>query len=347
MPDSNPQLNNPVNTAPGVAVVIPFYNGSAFIERALRSIAAQSVPAAEVVVVNDGSTDEERAFLERLQPQHGFKLINQANGGQGAARNAGVAAASAPYICFLDQDDFYLENHNRILIESIPLDEPRWGYVFADLWEADGAGQIFQHTQYNGPERRPKHDLLAMLRDDLFVLPSAALIRRAAFAAVGGFDTQFMGYEDDDLFLRLFRAGYTSHYVDKAVTVWCKHVGSTSFSMRMNRSRFRYFKKLAAAFPDEPDFKRFYLRDCLMPRFGRYFVGAAIQAIELGDDNLPELRDILDEYVAIVQASPVVRDRAKLKLRVAQALVHRAPRGLVHAVNVVTKLPVIRRLRPS
>ena len=347
MPDSNLQSNAAAApAAPGVVVVIPFYNGSAFIERALRSIAAQSTPAAEVVVVNDGSTAEERAFLERIQPQYGFKLVNQDNGGQGAARNAGVAASSAPYICFLDQDDFYLENHTRILTEAIPPDEPRWGYVFADLWEADGEGRIFQHTQYNGPDRRPKHNLLAMLRDDLFVLPSAALIRRAAFEAVGGVDTQFMGYEDDDLFLRLFRAGYTSHYVDKAVTVWCKHTGSTSFSMRMNRSRFRYFKKLAQALPDEPDFKRFYLRDCLMPRFGRYFVGATIQAIELGDENLPELRDILDEYVAIVLASPVVRSRTKFKLRVAQALAHRGSRGLVRAINVFTKLPVIRRLRP-
>jgi GT2 family glycosyltransferase len=345
MPDSDLSSHEATGATPGVAVIIPFYNGAAYIERALRSIYAQSVPAAEVVIVNDGSTPEESAFLRQIQSRYGFTLIDQENGGQGAARNAGVAATRAPYVCFLDQDDFYLEHHNRILIEAIPPDEPRWGFVYGNLWEASGQGDIVHHAMIQASDEHPKQDLFDILRKDLFVLPSAMLIRRAAFEAVGGFDTQFTGYEDDDLCLRLFRAGYTSHFVEKAVTVWCMHSGNTTFGMRMNRSCLRYFKKLAAAFPDEPRRNRYYLRDCLVPRFGHHFIGLAIRAAQVGDENLPELRAILDEYAAIVLAHPTVRPRAKLKLRAAVLLAHHGAPWMISLLDTLTQLPGMGRLR--
>jgi glycosyltransferase involved in cell wall biosynthesis len=347
MPDLNPRSNDAINAAPAVAVVVPFYNGSIFIERALRSVYAQSMPAAEVVVVNDGSRDDEREFLQSLQPRYGFTLINLANnGGQGVARNAGVAASSAPYICFLDQDDFWLEHHNRILVESIPQDDPRWGYVYGDLWEADSEGRIIRSTMARNFGKHPKQDLFDMLRNDMFVLPSAALIKRTAFEAVGGFDTQFTGYEDDDLFLRIFRAGYTSHFVNKAVTVWCIHTGSTSYSMRMVRSRFKYFKKLAAAFPDVPRRNYCYLRDCLVPRFGPYFMGHAIQSARNGDETQSEMRAILNEYAAIVLANPSVGLRVRLRLCIVMMLVRYCPQWLIGVlIRVIIRLPRMGWLR--
>ena len=342
MPDQNPPAHA---AAPAIAVVIPFYNGSAFIERALRSVVAQTLPAAEVVVVNDGSEPQEREFLHALQPRYGFTLIDQENGGQGAARNAGVAASSAPYICFLDQDDFYLEQHHRILAQAIPPDEPRWGWVYADLWEADAEGRTVSHSVEKSPGKHPKQNLFDMLRYDMFVLPSAALIRRAAFEAVGGFDTQFTGYEDDDLFLRIFRAGYTNHFVNRAVTVWCVHTASTSYSMRMARSRLKYFKKLAAAFPDEPRRNRSYLRDCLRPRFGPFIMSHALQSAMAGDENRAETRANLDEYAAIMLASPI-GPRSRLKLRIIAALVHHCPPRLLRTmIGVLIRLPKMVWLR--
>jgi len=312
MSDLNPQ---PSHAAPAVAVVIPFYNGSVFIERALRSVYAQTMPAAEVVVVNDGSRPQEREFLHALQPRYGFKLIDQENGGQGAARNAGVAASSAPYICFLDQDDFYLEHHIRILVNAIPPDDPRLGYVYGDLWEADGDGNIVSNEMIKNFSTHPKRNLQVMLRHDMFVLPSASLIRRAAFEAVAGFDTQFIGCEDDDLFLRIFRAGYTNYFIDQAVTVWCIHTSSTSYSMRMAHSSLKYFKKLAAAFPDDPRRSRYYLRDCLVPRFLRSFVWYAVKTAQASDENRQEMNAILSEYSAIALANPHLGSFTRLKLR--------------------------------
>ena len=193
-----------------LAVIIPYYNGSRFIERALASVAAQSLPASEVIVVNDGSSENERAALRDLQQRFAFRIIDQANAGQGAARNAGVAHSSADYICFLDQDDFYLPEHNATLFAAIPRDDTNFGWVYADLNRGDADGTLQQENFVLGRADHPKRDVIEMLSRDMYVLPSAALISRKAFNAIGGFDDQLTGYEDDDLFLRLHCARFTN-----------------------------------------------------------------------------------------------------------------------------------------
>ncbi len=222
---------------PSVVVIIPFYNGADFIERSVRSVFEQSVPAAEVIVVNDGSRPEERAALDGLATRYPFRILDKENGGQGSARNAGVAASTSDFICFLDQDDFYLPNHIETLASSIPQDDRLFGFVYADLYEADADGNVIRTGVVKEHATHPKRNINDLLRHDMFVLPSATLISRKAFEAVGGFDSQFMGFEDDDLFLRVFRKGYSNYFVDKAVTVWCIHTASTSFGIRMIRSR--------------------------------------------------------------------------------------------------------------
>lgn len=290
---------------PAVAVIIPYYNGSKWVERAIKSVVTQSVMPDEFVIVNDGSKAEERAALDPLAAKYGFRILDKENGGQGSARNAGVAATSAEFISLLDQDDFYLPNHIKDLIAILPEDDPRLGYVYADLCEGDGEGNIV-HTNMlrQQPGMHPKvGHIVTMLRHDFFVLPSASLIYRAAFEAIGGFDEQFMGYEDDDLFLRFFRAGFTNYYLDKPVTVWCIHTGSTSWSVKMSRSRFKYFKKLVALYPDDEDKKTFYLRDCLIPRFGEFFIKEAQKSAAAKSTNASELLDMLVEYKDIIDAN--------------------------------------------
>lgn len=331
---------------PTVVVVIPFFNGADFIERAVRSVFEQTVAADEVVVVNDGSAADERAALGELAQRYPFRIVDKENGGQGSARNAGVRASSANFICFLDQDDFYLPNHIEILLGGVPPEEGRFGFVYADLYEADADANVIRTGVVKlGSRSHPKTDLFELLRHDMFVLPSASLVSRTAFDAVGGFDPQFTGYEDDDLFLRIFRKGYTNHFVDRAVTVWCIHTASTSFGIRMVRSRFRYFMKLAATFPDEPRRSLFYLRDYLVPRFQSYFVDHAIDSAKHDNEHRAEMLGILEQYAAVVLASPSVGSKAKLRLRFVVFMLRRASPSTVAAIGALTKLPGLAAVR--
>jgi GT2 family glycosyltransferase len=115
--------------------------------------------------------------------------------------------------------------------------------------------------------KQPKTTLIDCLGYDMFVLPGASLISREAFDSVGGFDECLVGYEDDDLFLRMFCAGYDSIYLNEPLTRWRIHHTSTSYTERMAESRMIYFRKLLSHFPDEIWCNRFYARDVIAPRF--------------------------------------------------------------------------------
>ena len=348
---------------PTVAVIIPFYNGKRWIERALKSVVEQTVKPAEFVVVNDGSKAEEREILPALAERYGFRIIDKENGGQGSARNAGVRATTAEFIAFLDQDDFFLPQHIEDLLLTIPNNDARLGYVYADLCGGDEHGYINHSNllRYQTREgRHPKQGSAAeLIRQDMFVLPSASLIKRTAFTAVGGFDEQFIGYEDDDLFLRIYRNGYTNHYLDKPVTVWRRYGGSTSYTVRMSHSRFKYFKKLAALFEDEPEYGLYYFRDCLISRFGQHFLDEPIRARDRKSPDLNALIEILREYGEIIDRNATVSSEYKdtVKKRLAEVrgicdplpVTHEQPMAVIseEPLPVVQKkrLPVVRKLR--
>jgi glycosyltransferase involved in cell wall biosynthesis len=321
-----------------VAVVIPYYNGSKYIRRAVDSALKQTVAPAEFLVVNDGSNPEESAFLHVLADDLGFSVLDKENGGQGSARNAGVAATKSPYICLLDQDDFFLPNHIEILRKAVKNDD-RFGWAYADLMEADGEGRIIRSSMIKAHTTHPKADIFKMLSEDMFVLPSASIISRTAFEKVDGFDPQFMGYEDDDLFLRMFRAGFTNIFIDRPVTVWCINPESTSYSIRMSRSRWRFLKKVYAEFPSDPIRSRYVMRDLLIPRFNRAIVGEAFQAVVRpasyrGKTLAPhaeELLSILQEYKELVNSEEWVGWRTKFRISTQAALISTRSRLLNEA----------------
>ena len=277
-----------------VSVIIPFYNGSKWIERALFSVYDQTVKANEVIVVNDGSTLEEQDVIEALSKQYQFTLIHKSNGGQSSARNVGVTASKANYISFLDQDDFYLPNHLEDLLGVIPDNDKRFGFAYADLMHADEDGNIVDsNILRQQPGRHPKQGhVYQLLQYNMCVLPSASLIFKQAFQAINGFDEQLIGYEDDDLFLRLFRAGYSNYFIDKPVTAWCTRKDSASDTIKMAKSALLYFKKLMDAFPNKRDFKK-----ALFPRFQRTFISWARYTVRKNTPDQYEALSILHEYI--------------------------------------------------
>ncbi len=254
---------------PRIGVVIPLYNGGPFIEQALRSVLDQTLAPAEIIVVDDGSKDDGPAIVERLAADHPITLIRQPNAGQSAARNHGITQSTSELIALLDQDDVWYPHHLEELVQ--PFLEPRQselGWVYSNLDEIDRDNNMVSYGLiHRTPGPHPKRDLVECLRADMFVVPTACLFSRKAFLAVGGFDELLSGYEDDDFFLRLFRAGYDNVFVHESLARWRQYTESSSYSPRMARSRMIYLRKLLALFPDDPRRGRYYARDCLAPRF--------------------------------------------------------------------------------
>lgn len=341
------QITGEGNGRPTVVVIIPFYNGANWVERAIKSVVAQTVQPDEFIVVNDGSKPEEREALGNLALTYKFRIIDKPNGGQGSARNAGVRSSKSEFISLLDQDDFYFPDHIRDLVSALPIQDSRLGFVYADLCAADEQGNILHSNMLrdvHGTMHPKQGHIKNLLRHDLFILPSAALIKRTAFEAVDGFDEQFTGYEDDDLFLRIFRAGYTNYFLDKPVTAWCQHQGSTSWSIKMSRSRWRYFQKLARTFPDDTFANVFFFRECLVPRFADNFIKDATAAVKTASPDRDELLGILAEFTKMVTADPGIAKRYKRKLRLLTWLLSSLPQGLLLAAKRLARLRLVRKL---
>jgi glycosyltransferase involved in cell wall biosynthesis len=272
---------------PDIVAVIPLYNGARFIEAALKSVLAQTLQPAEIVVVNDGSTDDGAgaAIVERLARSNPITLLHKANGGQSSARNLGVRESSSEVIAFLDQDDVWYENHLEELVRPFQRrSAPPLGWAYSNLDEINENGVLMSRSYLSDlPAPHPKRHIHDCIGGDMFILPSAALISRKAFEAVGGFDERLCGYEDDDLFLRIFRAGYDNLYLDKPLSQWRIFPGSASFTPRMTRSRAIFTRKLLELFPDDPKRVRYYARDLIIPRFGVHAIREYEDAVSTGD----------------------------------------------------------------
>ena len=285
-----------------ITTIIPFYNGSKYIERAIMSVLSQTLKSMELIIVDDGSKPSEEAVLQHLQKKYGFTYYKKQNGGQGSARNFGALKASTRFIAFLDQDDYYLPRHNEILAEGVDFLNPKFGWVYGDLWHADEAGSVISLSILSDTRcEHPKKNIKEMLSNDLFILPSASLISLCAFKDVGGFDEQFMGYEDDDLFLRLFRQGWSNHFINEPVTAWCINEHSTSYSYKMAVSRNKYFKKLLANFPDSIFNGIYYSRDLIIPRFVQMTLSEMIKYCKNPDSNTHIYIDVLREFISILK----------------------------------------------
>ena len=271
---------------PTISAIIPLYNGAKFIEEAITSILNQTVQPCEIIVVDDGSTDNGPAIVKMMAEKHPIKLLHKDNGGQSSARNFGVAHSKGELIALLDQDDVWYTHHLEELLKPFldPSAGPELGWVYSDLDEVDTLGRMINHRFLRTlPTPHPKTNMFMCLREDMFILPSASLISRKAFDSVNGFDERLSGYEDDDLFLRMFRAGYANIFLEMPLSKWRIYPESSSYTYRMRRSRGIYARKLLAEYKDDPDRARFILRDVIVPRFYGHALAEYVKALK-GDD---------------------------------------------------------------
>ncbi|WP_210267207.1 glycosyltransferase family 2 protein [Brucella tritici] len=327
------------NQKDSVAVIIPYYNGSKYIKRSAASVLNQTVLPAEFIVVNDGSTPEETEKLIEISREMGFQVLHKENGGQGSARNFGVQHSISHFISFLDQDDFYLRTHIETLLSGVDGGDPHFGWVYADLMEADEDGNIIRSDTVVHHSVHPKRYINDLIGMDMFVLPSASLISRDAYEAVGGFDTQFTGYEDDDLFLRIYRKGYSNVFLNTSVTVWCINTDSTSYSIKMSRSRIKYIKKLCDTFPDNIVRDRLYTSNIIFPRFKNIVFAEAFRSTfknkshqsTMLTSHSDELIDIMNEFTELMCSKINIPRFEIIKMKILSNVISRRS-GIINAI---------------
>src|ERR1700680_2837049 len=268
-------ISYPLNAAlmpmPSIAAVIPLYNGAAFIEEALDSVLAQKTPCKEIIVVDDGSDDNGPDIVRKMISRgKKFVLLSKKNGGQGSARNYGIRHAQSHLIAFLDQDDIWYPNHNAVLIEPFKRrgKSNSLGWVNANTDAIDVHGRTIVRRLQDGLNvTHPKRTLEDCLQNDMQVVPGATIVSKKAVLQIGGFDERLRGYEDDDLFMRMFVAGYVNIYLNDPVLKWRRHDGSCGNSRLFAESRIIYCRKLLDNLSSVPEIGTFLALDVIRQRF--------------------------------------------------------------------------------
>lgn len=177
-----------------VSVIIPTWNRAELVERALHSVLAQSRPPEEIIVVDDGSTDE---TASAVQTYSNVLFERRERGGVSAARNHGIRQARGEWLAFLDSDDEWLPNKLALQLEGLAASEQKICHT-EEIWIRNGrrVNPRRRHTKQGGWIFRHCLPLCAMS-------PSSIVIHRSVFDEVGLFDESLPACEDYDLWLRI------------------------------------------------------------------------------------------------------------------------------------------------
>ncbi|MBI4395602.1 MAG: glycosyltransferase [Elusimicrobia bacterium] len=227
-----------------VAVVITCYNYGAYLPRAIESALGQTHEDLEIVVVNDGSTDDTGMAASRYLVDPRVSVVALANGGQARAKNAGLRATKAEYVAFLDADDAWEPSK---LEKQLPLfEDPAVGVVYSRMRFVDPDGRPCAHPPRELPPFRG--DALRPLLRDNFVPFSSAVARRECFQESGLFDESLPMAIDWDLWLR-FSLRYRFDYVDEPLVAYrLGHSGQMSKDLlRRQACCDRIFARFVAA----------------------------------------------------------------------------------------------------
>jgi GT2 family glycosyltransferase len=183
-----------------VSALIPVFNGGRYLAIAIDSALAQAGVTIEVIVVDDGSTDETPSILAGYGDR--VVVVRQANRGLAAARNAGLAIARGEVVAFLDSDDTWEPEKSRQQLAYLEA-HPDVGLISCDAFRMDAAGARGAPMLGDGARDLPAGRCLEALFLGNFVLLPGVMVRQATLAAVGRFDETVPGVEDYDLWLRI------------------------------------------------------------------------------------------------------------------------------------------------
>jgi len=209
---------------PRVSIIIPCYNQGHYLRRSVTSALAQSGVLPEVIVVNDGSTDETAAVLQSFPD---VIAIHQTNQGLAAARNAGMARATGEFVSFLDADDWLDPDFTATLIASCIANDCE--FSFCDFYRVDADGQVVGTREYGFHWPVPQNILSHLMQGGLFP-PACVVGRRVAFKPFpGGMD----GHADYAVWLDVTLSGSRFAHVPQPLMFY-RHTPDSMSADRMH-----------------------------------------------------------------------------------------------------------------
>ncbi len=221
-------------TGPTVDIIIPVFNRLVFLGATIDSVLRQSFTNWRLFIVDDGSTEDVTAFLQKYTPGT-VTLIRQPNQGNAAARNAGIAVGRSPYVACLDSDDIW---HPHMLESCVAVleSQPSTDVVFTQFQSVDEHERLLPVAV--GPEPRAGSLLPALLMG-YPILPSSALVRRTCFVRWGSFTP---GLDDWELWLRWAASGCQFDCVAQPLLSYRVH--NQNFNLDWDRRRHAHFAML-------------------------------------------------------------------------------------------------------
>ncbi len=237
-------------TLPTFSVIIPTYNRAHTLPRAIESVLAQSFTDYELIVVDDGSSDETAKILERYP----IRMIRQPNSGVSAARNRGIEAARGQIIALLDSDDEWKEEKLQNHYDFFQANPEYKIHQTEEIWIKDG--------KFLNKKRKHQKKSGEIFYDSLhlcLISPSAVAIKKELFEEVGLFREDFVVCEDYELWLRITRQYMVGYSPQPLVVKYGGHANQLSHKyFGMDRWRI----KAMLPFIDDPKVLKVALKKC-------------------------------------------------------------------------------------
>lgn len=229
---------------PLVSVIIPKYNSAAYIAQAVESALGQSYPAIEVIVIDDGSTDESLGAIAHLAGR--VTIESQPNQGAPVARNRGIAIAKGKYLLFLDSDDWLTPDGVAALVEASEKIGDRKRIIFGSQFHADHAGTVYPRTESPWlTPGAPTPRSWILLDGPRITCP---LHRRSEVIAVGGFQEDLPAGQDYHFHRQLLEAGAVFSYIN--VPIFCQRHHSAAHRIGNKPKSYLYFSNIVQVHSD-------------------------------------------------------------------------------------------------